>query len=294
MNTTEIDFHKTPLREWPAEIILKMAKKVAKYWGNHPAFIRNSGRIYSQLEDRAGAVVVGVLEYLHKKQTDDNIDQVDLFHQICGYVQQAMITDSYSIPSLTGVDDADEDGDDRSKEIVDCLTTKMQEDATQSSERILELLALVGFNERHGAIFESSSKDFGAGVGISERQITIMRERYYKEFAERAKALGVWGELMGFLGVKPSQIHETRSRTSKVESKGQVIKMFYHTLKTGLTLAPQFGIGALRFHCVGPGEYEVRQWEPGGRWEYKCRVFVEVGDGTMDMDKVFKALKELA
>lgn len=294
MNTTDIDLHKTPLREWPAEAIVKMVKKVAKYWKNDPAFNKDSGHIYSQFEDRSAEISTRVLEYLLKKQTDDNADQVGLFHQISGYVKQAMITDSYSIPAHASGLDSGEEGDDNPKEIVDRSSSKMQEGEAQDSARILELLALLGFKEKHFALFESGGKDLHDGLGISERQITIMRKKSCDEFAERAKTLGVWNELMGFLGVKPSQINEVRPRNSKTAPKGQTVKIFYHTIKTGLTLAQQSEIDALRFHWVGPDEYEVRQWEPGGHWEYKCRVFVEASSDTMDMNKVFKAFKGLA
>ncbi|SCC93501.1 hypothetical protein THIX_30729 [Thiomonas sp. X19] len=308
MNTTDIDLHKTPLREWPAEAVIEMSNRAARYWRNQPAFFKHAGHLYSNPEDRASEIVSRVLERLQTEKQEryfdlhhpdsDSVDQVSLFFAIAKYVRPAMVIESYSIPSRTTGQNAGDEDNDTPKEIVDSLTTEMQEAANKDSERVMELLTMVGVSDKHFALFENSVKDLEEGLGISERKITDMRSEYSREFAERAQALGVWDELMGFLGVKPSQINEVRPRNSKAKAKAvpkkQTVKIFYHTIKTGLTLAQQSEIDALRFHWVGPDEYEVRQWEPGGRWEYRCRVFVEAGSDTMDMDKVFKAFKGLA
>ena len=298
--TNKIDLSTTPLRDWPPRALMAEAKRTARLWSNHPAFNPKNGGIFSDHEDRADEITVRVLDYSHKKPVKDGIDQVTFFHQIARYCKPGIIQDSYSIPSATeGIEgDGGDETDYPKHEIVDPDTARREEEDAERKEKLQNLLRKIGVGERDFALFDTSNADLIEATGCCERKARELKDLRKKEIIKMINSLAGGDEI----------VREMNKSPARASTGCHAVKMFYYTDQDGLSTAipgkSTSKLGTLRFHWVDStqfegaaecyDEYEVREWEPGDRWVYKCRVLVRVRSSAamdMDMDRVFGAFK---
>jgi hypothetical protein len=181
----------TPLRNWPPQAFMAEAKRTARLWSNHPAFIESNGGLFSDIEDRTSEITVRVLDYLLKKLTDDSIDQVTLFHQIARYCQPGIVQDSYSIPPDKFIEDDDLEEDDANREKINDLEAQQREEDERAErmEKLQTLLRKSGVTERDFALFDSASADFVEATGVSERGHRNMKSQRKNEILKKIKSL---------------------------------------------------------------------------------------------------------
>lgn len=199
---TKPDLVATPLRDWPPVALMAEAKRTARLWSSHPAFSRSNGGLFSNHEDLSCEIAARVLDYLHKKPENDDIDQVTFFHQIARYCQPGIIQDNYSIPSVAeGIEDHDKDETDYvRREIMDSDTAIIEEDEDRK-ENLLNLLGKIGVGERDFALFDTSAADWIDATGLSERENRVMKAKRKKEIIEKIKSMNLGDDLARLMPV---------------------------------------------------------------------------------------------
>ena len=199
---TKPDLVATPLRDWPPAAFMAEAKRTARLWRNNPAFSQSNGGLFSNHEDLSCEIAARVLDYLHKKPENDDIDQVTFFHQIARYCQPGIIQDNYSIPSVAeGIEDHDKDETDYvRREIMDSDTAIIEEDEDRK-ENLLNILGKIGVGERDFALFDTSAADWIDATGLSERENRVMKAKRKKEIIEKIKSMNLGDDLARLMPV---------------------------------------------------------------------------------------------
>ncbi|MBN8744559.1 MAG: hypothetical protein J0I24_09650 [Thiomonas arsenitoxydans] len=275
----------TPLRDWPPQALLLECQRAARLWadteinGWRPF---KSGGSLDQMEDRAQEILVRVLDYLKKKPTDDKINQVTLFYQVAKYCKYGIVQSCYAVgtvPSDSGGDDETEcglgDAGNYQNDSEEEFGGEINDDGGENSLKLL--LCRIGVGEADHALFETTSRDWGDATGLSERTHREMKDMRRREIISKINSAAKDGK---------DDAAALARQIARGKHKSVAQKMFYvATTKDGLSATiiqdkePAPKPGWARFHWVGSeqgeDEYEVREFEPGGIWTYKCRVRVD-------------------
>lgn len=273
-----------PLREWPPSAMLSECARAAGLWSSEPAFL--CGGPLDDAEARAQEIALRVLGYLKKKPANDAISQITFFYKIAGYCKPGIIQSSYyikTVPSDSGGDD--EVGTDEMEypnQAIGEVETVDGLDGEDGDEKLKKLLRKIGVTELDHSMFDCTAKEWKAATGFSERDFRTTKARR-KEY--------IAAEIDRLCSGPGAPI-----KIRKKNEQSAAVRMFYYTKQVGLIGVDDGKFlpkpAALRFHWVGAeqglDEYEVREFEPGGNWAYKCRVHVDSAQG-MDAQKVLDA-----
>lgn len=203
INSQNHNLSAIPLRNWPPEAIMEEAKRTARLWTNRKEFSPMNGGLFSDPSERAAEIVVRVLDYLRKKQANDSIDQVTFFHQIARYRQFDIIKTNYCIPSITeGSEDyGGDEADYVHREIADQDAVSGEEVDPELQQKLVSFLRKIGVGERDFTLFDTSTADWVAATGMSEREHRAMKARRKKEIIEKIKSMNLVDELVRLMPV---------------------------------------------------------------------------------------------